>query len=88
MRRALAASLILIAIGANAAERGKLVENVAARADAAQTYTLYLPSSYDAAKKHPLLLIFDPRGRGTKAAEIFRDAARTAAPPSSAMCPL
>jgi hypothetical protein len=54
---------------------GQLTENVAARADATQTYTLYLPSSYAAAKKHPLLLVFDPRGRGTTAAEIFRDAA-------------
>ena len=75
MRRALATLLLLIAIGVNAAERGRLVENIAARADATQTYTLYLPTTYDVAKKHPLLLVFDPRGRGTKAAEIFRDAA-------------
>ena len=53
----------------------KLVENVVARSDATMTYTLYLPTSYDAAKKYPLLLVFDPRGRGTKAAEVFRDAA-------------
>jgi predicted esterase len=52
-----------------------LQENVPTRTDPAQTYTLVLPSSYDAAKKHPLLLILDPRGRGTLAAEIFRDAA-------------
>lgn len=56
---------------------GALTENVATRADAAQTYTLYLPSTYDAAKKHPVLLVFDPRGRGTAAAAIFRDAAET-----------
>lgn len=54
---------------------GTLTENVATRADAQQTYTLYLPSTYDAAKKHPLLLVFDPRGRGTLAAERFREAA-------------
>ena len=52
-----------------------LQENVASRTDPAQTYTLFLPSSYDPAKKHPLLLVFDPRGRGTQAAEIFREAA-------------
>jgi hypothetical protein len=74
MRRALVL-LLLIATSASAVERGKLVENVASRADATQTYTLYLPSSYDAAKKYPLLLVFDPRGRGTMAAEIFRPAA-------------
>jgi len=49
-----------------------LQENVVTLADPAQTYTLILPSSYDPAKKHPLLLIFDPRGRGTQAAEFFR----------------
>lgn len=72
MRRALAALLFLAAISAGG---GELRENVAAKADPTQTYTLYLPGSYDAAKKHPLLLVFDPRGRGTQAAEIFRDAA-------------
>ena len=53
---------------------GTLVENVPTRADATQTYTLYLPSTYSATKTYPLLLVFDPRGRGTPAAEIFRDA--------------
>src|SRR5688572_25031151 len=52
-----------------------LTENVATRTDPAQTYTLVLPSSYDPAKKHPLLFVLDPRGRGTLAAEIFREAA-------------
>lgn len=54
---------------------GQLTENVVSRTDPTQTYTLYLPATYDAAKKYPLLLVFDPRGRGTKAAGIFRDAA-------------
>lgn len=49
-----------------------LQENVASRTDAAQTYTLFLPTAYDAAKKHPLLFVFDPRGRATLAAELFR----------------
>ena len=56
-------------------ERGKLVENVAARADPTQTYTLYLPTSYDTGKEQPLLFVFDPRAGGTFAAEIFRPAA-------------
>lgn len=70
--------LLLIAIctmSLAASERGKLVENVAARNDPTQTYTLYLPSSYDVAKQQPLLFVFDPRSRGTIAAEIFKDAA-------------
>jgi predicted esterase len=54
---------------------GTMTENVASKADAQQTYTLVLPSDYDAAKKYPLLLIFDPRGRGTVAAKLFAEAA-------------
>lgn len=65
----------LLLLAAVEPERGKLVENVAAKRDATQTYTLYLPSSYDLTKKHPVLVVMDPRGRGTLAAEIFRPAA-------------
>jgi predicted esterase len=54
---------------------GVLVENVVTRSDNGQTYTLYLPTTYDLAQKHPLLFVFDPRGRGTSAAEIFREGA-------------
>ena len=53
----------------------ELRENVACRTDPTQTYTLFLPRGYDASKKFPVLLVFDPRGRGTKAAEIFTPAA-------------
>lgn len=72
---AVVAFLIIVALTAQAADRNKFVENIATRADSTQTYTLYLPSTYDAAKSYPALVIFDPRGRGTEAAEIFRDAA-------------
>lgn len=54
---------------------GTFVENIPTRTDPTQSYTLYLPSTYDAKKTWPLLLVFDPRGRGTSAAEIFRPAA-------------
>ena len=52
-----------------------LQENVVTKADPAQTYTLILPDGYDPAKTYPLLFVFDPRGRGTMTAELFRDAA-------------
>jgi hypothetical protein len=68
---ALGSLLLVVAL----AKPGTLVENVATRADATQTYTLYLPTSYDEAKSQPVLLVMDPRGRGTQAAEIFRGAA-------------
>ena len=74
MRR-LTLILVLASLCASAQERGKLVENVAARKDPKQTYTLYLPSTYDASMRYPVLLIFDPRGRGTRAAEIFQKGA-------------
>ena len=51
------------------------MEKVACPSDPAQTYALYLPSAYTTERRWPLLFVFDPRGRGTFAAEIFRDAA-------------
>jgi predicted esterase len=75
MRHLLIVLALASAVAAAEPERGRLIEHVASRSDAAQTYTLYLPSSYDAAKSHPLLFVFDPRGRATRAAEIFRDGA-------------
>lgn len=69
MRSLALAAALSLALSAQAA--GKLVENVVTAADREETYTLFLPSSYDAAKKHPVLLILDPRGRGTDAAQRF-----------------
>lgn len=56
---------------------GEMVEGVACASDPSQTYTLYLPRMFDAGKKWPVLLIFDPRGRSVLAAELFREAADT-----------
>jgi predicted esterase len=58
-----------------AIEPGRLAERVACPSDPTQTYTLYLPSSYTTDRTWPLLFVFDPRGRGTLAAEVFREAA-------------
>src|SRR6185295_17534897 len=54
---------------------GKLVEHVSCPSDPSQTYTLYLPSTYEAKRQWPLLLVFDPGGRAARAAEVFREAA-------------
>lgn len=54
---------------------GQLVEDIACASDDSQTYTVYLPSGYSAAKRWPALLVFDPRGRSVSAAEIFRSGA-------------
>lgn len=79
-RRSAPGALLALALAARAASaqsfpRGELIENVATARDPAQTYTLYLPKAYDPARVWPLLLVLDPRGRGTLAADIFREAA-------------
>lgn len=76
----LAVALLAFPAAALAAEpqsfvHGGFTENVPTLADPAQTYTAYLPSTYDEKRKWPVLLIFDPRQRGTFAAKIFREAA-------------
>jgi dienelactone hydrolase len=43
--------------------------------DSTALYTLYLPVGFDATQRHPVLMIFDPRGRARLAAELFRPAA-------------
>jgi predicted esterase len=58
-------------------EKGKLIENVVCQADPAQSYALYLPSSFDPGKKWPILFLFDPGARGALAVEAFRAAAET-----------
>lgn len=54
---------------------GVLVEDVAARADTAQRYALYVPRGYDPDRAWPLLLAFDPLGRGSVPVRLFREAA-------------
>lgn len=55
--------------------RGQLIEKVVCQNDAAQSYALYLPSSYTPEKKWAALYIFDPFARGKVPVELFREAA-------------
>ncbi|MEO6656229.1 MAG: tetratricopeptide repeat protein [Pyrinomonadaceae bacterium] len=55
--------------------KGKTIEKIVIETDESQTYALYLPSSYDASKKFPVIYCFDPRARGGVAVERFRVAA-------------
>lgn len=52
-----------------------ITENVISSRDATQSYTLVLPRDYSTDRKWPVLLVLDPRGRGTVAAGLFREAA-------------
>lgn len=54
---------------------GKFLDGQPAAHDPTARYTLYLPVGFDASQRHPVLLIFDPRGRARLAAELFRPAA-------------
>lgn len=57
------------------ADFGRLVQGLQCVSDPTQTYSLYLPSTYDPSKSWPVLLVFDPRGRSVVAAELFLGAA-------------
>ena len=61
--------------GAPEIPKGRVLEKVACAADANQTYALYIPTSFDPAKKWPVLFCFDPGARGNAPVERFQAAA-------------
>jgi dienelactone hydrolase len=54
---------------------GRIIGRVVARDNPSQSYALYLPSSYTAAREWPVVFCFDPGARGRRPLEHFRDAA-------------
>lgn len=54
---------------------GQVVESVVCLDDPAQTYALYLPSTYTPQRPWPILYAFDPRGRGSVPTNLFRGVA-------------
>jgi predicted esterase len=55
--------------------QGEVLAQVACASDANQTYALYVPRSFDPAKKSPVLFCFDPGARGRVPVERFKAAA-------------
>ena len=55
--------------------KGRVLEKVACVSDATQTYALYIPTSFDPAKKSAVLFCFDPGARGKNPVERFQEAA-------------
>lgn len=55
--------------------QGEVLAQVACTSDANQTYALYVPRSFDPAKKSPVLFCFDPGARGRVPVERFKEAA-------------
>ena len=54
---------------------GTLVPSVTCKSNTKETYALYLPSAYSAARKWPIVYVFDPGGRGQVAAAVVQAAA-------------
>jgi predicted esterase len=55
--------------------KGQIIDKVVCAKSPEQSYALYLPSTYDAARKWPILYAFDPGARGKIPVTQFRDAA-------------
>lgn len=53
---------------------GQIVD-VTCEGDSAQSYALYLPATYLAAKPWPIIYFFDPGGRGRRPLELYKDLA-------------
>ena len=56
-------------------ETGKIIEKVVCKADAGQSYAMYLPSAYTAEKKWPIIYAFHPGANGPAAVRQFEPAA-------------
>jgi tetratricopeptide (TPR) repeat protein len=71
------ALLIFFPVSANSQSfaRGRITDTIKCLDHPGYSYALYLPSVYTEKSKWPVILIFDPGGRGITAAEVFRKAA-------------
>jgi predicted esterase len=54
---------------------GVVLERAVSPSDSTQSYAVYLPPAYDAARHWPILFLLDPRGRALVPLELFRPAA-------------
>ena len=53
---------------------GQIID-VTCDGDTAQSYALYLPSTYSAARTWPIIYFFDPGGVGSRPLELYKDLA-------------
>src|SRR5205085_3166364 len=68
-------SLSAIAAQSNQLTTGTVIERVSCRADAGQSYALFLPSRYTPQQHWPIIYCFDPGARGRVPVERFKEAA-------------
>jgi predicted esterase len=71
----LAWSLSAFAAQSNTLSKGEIIERVTCRADAGQSYALFLPASYTPQKQWPIIYCFDPVARGRVPLGRFKEAA-------------
>jgi predicted esterase len=71
MRRA----ALLVSVVFSLAARADLTERITCKDAPDQSYALFVPSSYDAAKKWPVVYLLDARGQAMTPMTAFRDAA-------------
>ncbi len=57
--------------------KGQIIDRVLCAKDRQFSYALYLPSSYAAEKKWPVIVCFDPRAQGRRPVELLRSAAES-----------
>ncbi|AVR45689.1 hypothetical protein C7S20_10715 [Christiangramia fulva] len=55
--------------------KGAVTDSLPLPGTANSNFALYLPTNYDATRKWPLLMVFDPQGRGQNTVNLFRTAA-------------
>jgi pimeloyl-ACP methyl ester carboxylesterase len=58
------------------ADKDQITDSIKCRDSAGQNYALYLPPLFDNKKSWPVILIFDPSGRGKTGVSTFTEAAR------------
>lgn len=56
-------------------KKGMVTDSIRVSDTLNESFAIYLPTQFKPEKKWPLLLIFDPEGRGKTAAQLFRPAA-------------
>ena len=71
----LALACAVLAPAADELPRGRVIDKIDCRKTPDQGYALYLPAGYDAARRWPVLLCFDPGARGRVPVERFSAAA-------------
>ncbi len=64
-----------ITVSAQDVKPGEVHPSVTVREDATHSYALYLPSNYTPQKRWPILVAFDPFGRGATAVKLFQKGA-------------